>query len=119
MEGYEDVLNSKKPNYRYISPVKAFVDLQPRRSVFYKFNWFPEDQDELTAITFHPAVEVFADSFVRTTVAGNPSPYGDLLFKIVRVFDTGKYKVLSRVCFGKPMVDQQVWKMLFPEERPV
>jgi len=115
MEGYEPELNSKGDNYSYF-PVKAFVDLQPRRSVFYKFNWVPEDADKMTAITFHPSVSIFADAFVRTKAAGNPSPYGDLLFKIVRIFDLGKYQVLGRICFALPMTDQQTWRMLYPQE---
>jgi hypothetical protein len=115
MEGYEPELNKNQDNYNYFD-VKAFVDLQPRRSVFYKFNWIPEDADKMTAITFHPSTAVFADTFVRTSVAGNPSPFGDLLFKIVRVFDDGKYQVLRRVCFALPMTDQQTWGMLFPSE---
>ena len=116
MEGYEDELNKKKENYEF-SVVKAFIDFNPKRGVFYKFNWVPEDADELVAVVFHPSMAVFADVFIRTTAVGNPSPYGDVLLKVVKVFDTGKYQVLNRTCFCKVMSDEQLWRMLFPEER--
>lgn len=118
MEGYEDELN-KSPGGNYDTALsKAFIDLQPKRGVFYKYNWFPENQDELTAITFHPSVSVFADCYVRSLIdPSNPSPFGDLMFKIVRVFDTGKYQVLQRVAFAVPVTDQQTWAMLLPNEQ--
>lgn len=118
MEGYEPELNVNRDNYDY-SIARAFIDFNPKRSVFYKFNWVPEDADEMVAVTFHPSFSVITDTFVRTTAVGNPSPYGDILLKIVKVVDTGKFKVIQRMHFAKVMEDEQLWKMLFPEETRV
>jgi hypothetical protein len=114
MQGYELELNPTLDSYKVDHP-KCFIDWAPKRSTFYRFNWFPEGQESLVAVTFSPQVAVFADALIRTAdQLGNESPYGDIILKVVKFFDVGKYQVLSRVCFAKVMNDEQLWSILAP-----
>ena len=113
MVGYEIDTNPKAEDYDWKTP-KAIVKFTPGRSVFYKFNWVPDDADELSVIYFSPSAPVFADAYVRTQTVDNPTPYGDVIFKVVRVFDEGIYRTLRRTCFCRMMNDEQLWNVLFP-----
>lgn len=112
MQGYELELNPSLSSYQ-IGPSRCFIDFAPKRSVFYRHNWFPEGQESLVMVTFTPDTAISADAIIRTVdTVGTPSPYGDLLLKIVKFFDIGKYQVLQRQCFAKVMNDEQLWKTL-------
>ena len=114
MQGYELELNPTLDSFVQ-DHAKCFIDWSPKRSVFYRFNWFPDGQDSLVAVTFSPQTTMVADALIRTVdQLGNEGPYGDVLLKVVKLFDVGKYQVLSRVCFAKVLNDEQLWKVIAP-----
>lgn len=107
--GYEDVDNSG----RFIpTKQKCMVDFNPGRKVYYHFNWFPDDMADLSVAFFRTEVEIGAEYFFRTATIEQVSPYGDLVFKVVRVFDEGKYSVLKRTCFVRAINDRQLFETL-------
>lgn len=107
--GYEDVDNQNK--WEIHRPL-CFIDFNPARRVYYHFNWFPEDQNDLSIAFFPLSLPVREESFIRTAVLGNDSPYGDMIFKVVKIFDEGKFQVLKRTCFVRPVADAQLSSIL-------
>ena len=80
--------------------------------MYYHFNWFPEDQAELSIAYFELNAPVAAESFIRTATIDGVSSYGDMIFKIVKIFDEGMFRVLKRTCFIKPLSDQNLADLL-------
>jgi hypothetical protein len=107
--GYEDVDNRFKFQNHTLN---CFIDFNPARRVFYHFNWFPEDQQDLSIAYFKLSAPVKEESFIRTKVLGNDSPYGDMIYKVVKILDEGKFKVLKRTCFVRPVSDSQLNTLL-------
>lgn len=111
MQGYEN-------EYEYEqSSSKAVIDFKPKRRVFYHYNWFPEDEDQIVQVYFKIAVPVECDMFIRTVTIDDSgfeqvSPYGDLIFRIVKIGDEGKYRVLRRICFATAITDSTLYDKL-------
>jgi hypothetical protein len=106
MSGYENLADFTQ------AKAKCFIDFNPKRRVFYHFNWFPENEDQVIMAYFPLATAVAVDQFVRTTTIEQVSPYGDLLFKIVKVGDDGKYRPLKRTVFLNAVSDPHMFDAL-------
>ena len=106
MQGYENEYDFTQ------APSKCFIDFPVKRRVFYHFNWFPENEDQIVMAYFTLATEIAVDQFIRTTVIEQVSPYGDLLFRVVKIGDDGKYKALKRTVFLSANVDRIMYEKL-------
>jgi len=93
---------------------KCFIDFNPKRRVFYHFNWFPEDESQVTMAFFGVDIPVAIDWFIRTSTIEQVAPCGDLLFKVVKIADDGKYRVLKRTCFLNAVSDSFMMERLGP-----
>jgi hypothetical protein len=124
--GYEDKDNAGKWQKK---PYKCLIDWNPKRSVFYHFNipttfgpvadqagpsWYGEDISELIVAWFAIDAVVPAGSYIRTKVIDQVSPYGDQILSVVHIEDEGKYKVLKRTWFLRPISDDQLYTQLTP-----
>jgi hypothetical protein len=94
---------------------KGLINFKPKRGVFYHYNWFPDKQEELVQAAFFSNSGVRASDYIRTRTIQQVSVYGDMIFRVERVFDEGKYKQLRRIYFLRPVVDQQLANLLVPE----
>jgi hypothetical protein len=106
MLGYED---QKKYDFR---KVKCFIDFNPKRRIFYHFNYFPEDEDRVVPAYFYTWEDIRVDYYLRTFVPEEKSPYGDLIYKIIKPIDEGKYKVLKRTHFITPVISDELQAFL-------
>jgi hypothetical protein len=97
---------------------KCYINFSPKRRVFYHFNWFPEGEAQVIGMFFFLSTPVEADMLIRTVPeesgAESAMPSGDLLFRISKVFDEGKYKVLKRTCFGVIVPDKTMLDRFTP-----
>jgi hypothetical protein len=114
MVGYETL----NPENYIPDRTKCYIDFTPKRRAFYHFNWFPEGEAQVIAMYFYIGTPVEVDMLVRTVPEdlGSESvmPSGDLLFRISKIFDEGKYKVLKRTCFGVIVPDRDVMERFTP-----
>lgn len=114
--GYEDQefpVSAEEPSFKK-EVVKVWVDFNPSRSVFYKFNWFPEDQDKLVSAFISVPERLKSLTYLRTSIIGQVSVWGDLIFRLVEIKDSGKYQTLKRFYFMRPISDSEVASLLVP-----
>lgn len=115
MIGYEHVDPTQWDKF---TGVKAYIDFNPKRRVFYHYNWFPEGDTQVQSIAFPISFPIVADMLVRTSpmpgVTESSMPSGDLLFRIVKVVEEGKYKVLKRLCFAVLVPDRTLYEKFVP-----
>lgn len=89
-----------------------FINFNIKKSVFYHFNYFPDDKDELVTAVLPKNDVVLQDAYIRTAQTEQVSKWGDLLFKVVSVKDDGMYSTLKRVYFLRPVVDSELHNLL-------
>lgn len=114
---FEPVVPLNMQGYENLSEFRQFraqcsIDFHVKRRVFYHFNWFPENEDQVTMAYFPLITDLKVDWYIRTAVAEQVSPYGDMLFKIVKVADDGKYRTLRRIAFLNAVSDQNMYDHL-------
>ena len=86
----------------------CWLDFAPSKSVFYRFNFFPDDSDELIFGLFAVNSAIREEAFVRTCVPGQVSVWGDMLLKVVSIKDKGMFQTLERVHFLRPYVSEEI-----------
>lgn len=91
---------------------RIWINFTIPKSVFYKFNWFPEDSEELCMAFLNSDSPCNADDFIRTAVPGCTSIWGDMIFKVVKIQDIGLSQVLQRTYFLKPTANADIQKEL-------
>lgn len=91
---------------------EAFIDFKVQRRTLYHFNWFPQDADELCTAFFKFSANVGEGAYVRTAQLDNASKWGDLLFRVVKVMEDGRYQALKRYHFLRPVVGSELHNLL-------
>lgn len=89
--------------------VKGVLNFNPKRRVFYHFNYFPEAQDSIVLAFFPIDERIKETSYVRTM---DTSPVSNMLFKIAKIMDDGLFSVLRRTCFLTPIMDSTILEKL-------
>jgi hypothetical protein len=109
MTGYENRkgVDGRDTGYEFedVLTAQGFLDFNPKRRVFYHFNYFPDDEDKVVMGYFNTDNRIKEGCFVKTL---DSSPVAGLYYKISRVIDDGLYKALKRTCFLMPMLDRSV-----------
>lgn len=109
--GYENVraeeveaMNSDKVLANSYSKLETriWINFTPNKNVFYKFNYFPTDQEELCTAVMKSTSEVRENSYVRTALPSQTSIWGDMIFQVVNIKDSGIGKTLERIYFLRP-----------------
>ena len=90
----------------------TFINFKVTKSVFYHFNWFPEEAEELCLAYFPDNDIIKPDSFVRTAQVDCVSKYGDLIFKVVDIKEDGVYRRQRRNYFLRPVSSSEVQNLL-------
>lgn len=123
MYGYENLDQAKQEATGVLniatsySPfkTKAFIDFTLRKSVMHHFNWYPENSDQLCTMWCHPNEFINQETIIRTSIPGQTSVWGDMLFSVYRIFDNGMYKTLSRFYILTPIASRELSDLLSPE----
>ena len=119
--GYEDTnyseiekMDSDKVlgNLYHKSESRIWINFTVSKNVFYKFNWFPEDSDELCMAIMKSDSPVQEDDYIRTSIPGATSIWGDMVFVVVKIIDSGIANVLQRQYFLKPTNNADLKKEL-------
>ena len=120
--GYEDLGSwierwtgvSEISNSFSMFQAKIWIEFQLKRAVFYKFNLDPNDSDNQQLVqAFLPTNSLVREgSFIRTAVPDGVSVWGDLMFAVVKVCDEGQFKTLRRTYFLRPVVAEELHRLL-------
>lgn len=119
--GYEDLSSEEvqkqtgviKAGTKYTRVnTRVFINFKVNKSVFYHFNWFPEEAEELCMAYFPENSIITPDTFVRTSQVDYVSKYGDLIFRVVDIKDDGLYRTLARTYFLRPVSSSEVQNLL-------
>lgn len=81
---------------------RIWINFNPSKSVFYKFNYFPDDAEELSTAFMKSNSFTRENAYIRTAVPGQVSIWGDMIFKVCKLFDGGIGQTLERIYFLKP-----------------
>ena len=119
--GYEDTgyneidrMNSDKVlgNKYHKAPCRIWINFTIPKSVFYKFNWFPQDGEELCMAFLNSESPIKENDYIRTATPKATSIYGDMIFEIRKIQDIGLAQVLERIYFLKPTANADLHKEL-------
>lgn len=122
--GYENLASSLESetgvsdiaNLYSVYQYKVYIDFNPKKSVFYHFNYFPKEGEDPT-IAFMPSNSVVREnSFIRTSACGQTSIWGDLIFEITHIEEDGVFQLLKRTYFLKQVSDRQLHRLLDTRE---
>lgn len=109
--GYEDTdyneidrMNTDKVlgNKYHKAPGRIWINFTIQKSVFYRFNWFPEDGEELCMAVLNSESPVKENDYIRTAIPEATSIYGDMILQVRKIQDVGLAQVLQRFYFLKP-----------------
>ena len=91
---------------------RIWINFTVNKSVYYRFNYFPEDGEELCTAFIDSSSPLKEGDYVRTAVPGCTSIYGDMIFSVRRIQDVGLVQVLQRIYFLKPTNNADLHKEL-------
>ena len=109
--GYEDTnyseidrMHSDKVlgNIYHKSQARIWINFTVTKSIYYKFNWFPNEGEELCMAVLNSESPVNEHDYIRTAIPEATSIFGDLLFEVRKIQDVGLAQVLQRFYFLKP-----------------
>lgn len=81
---------------------KCFINFNPKKNVFYKFNYFPDNQSEMVIAVLESTSQIREGCYIRTATEQATSIWGDMIYKVEKIQDVGKYKTLARLYFLSP-----------------
>ncbi len=104
----DKVLGNKYHKYES----RIWINFTVSKSVYYHFNWFPDDADELCTAFIKSDVPLHENDYVRTAIPGATSVWGDMIFVVAAIKDDGLIQVLKRTYFLKPTNNNDLKKEL-------
>lgn len=119
--GYEDTtyseidkMNSDKVlGNKYIrTEGRIWINFTVNKSVYYRMNWFPEENEELCMAFINSSSTLKENDYVRTAVPGATSIWGDMVFSVRKIQDVGLIQILQRIYFLKPTNNADLHKEL-------
>lgn len=91
---------------------RIWINFTIPKSTFYKHNWFPDDSEELCMAVLKSDSPIQENDYIRTAIPGCTSIWGDMLFEVRKIIDTGLGQVLQRQYFLKPTANADLYKEL-------
>lgn len=91
---------------------RIWINFTIPKSVFYKFNWFPEDGEELCMAFLNSESQVREGDYIRTATTEATSIWGNMIFSVKKIQDVGLAQVLQRIYFLKPTANADLHKEL-------
>ena len=105
-------VTSSLSNKYFKSIGRIWINFTIPKSVFYKFNWFPDEGEELCMAFLNSESNVREGDYVRSATSESTSIWGDMIFSVRKIQDTGLAQVLQRVYFLKPTANADLHKEL-------
>lgn len=81
---------------------RIWINFTVNKSVFYRFNYFPEDSEELCTAFVNSESTLREGDYIRTATPEATSIWGSMLFSVRKIQDVGFSQVLQRIYFLKP-----------------
>jgi hypothetical protein len=81
---------------------RIWINFTVNKSVFYRFNYFPEDSEEFCTAFVNSESTLREGDYIRTAIPEATSIWGDILFSVRKIQDVGFSQVLQRIYFLKP-----------------
>jgi hypothetical protein len=81
---------------------RIWINFTVNKSVFYRFNYFPEDSEELCTAFVNSELTLREGDYIRTATPEATSIWGSMLFSVRKIQDVGFSQVLQRIYFLKP-----------------
>ena len=91
---------------------RIWINFTIPKKVFYHFNWFPEDGEELCLAFLNSESQVREGDYVRTATTEATSIWGNMIFSVKKIQDDGLANVLQRSYFLKPTNNADLHKEL-------
>lgn len=80
---------------------RIWINFTIPKSVYYRFNWFPDEGEELCMGFLNSESQVREGDYIRTSVTESTSIWGDMIFSVKKIQDVGLAQVLQRIYFLK------------------
>ena len=91
---------------------RIWINFTVNKSVYYRFNYFPEDGEELCTAFINSESTLREGDYIRTAIPGATSIWGSLLLQVRKIQDVGLIQVLQRIYFLKPTNNADLEKEL-------
>lgn len=91
---------------------RIWINFTIPKKVFYHFNWFPEDSEELCLAFLNSESQVREGDYIRTATTEATSIWGNMIFSVKKIQDEGLANVLQRSYFLKPTNNADLQKEL-------
>ena len=91
---------------------RIWINFTVNKSVYYRFNWFPEEGEELCTAFINSDSKLRDGDYIRTAVPGCTSIWGDTIFSVRKIQDIGLIQVLQRMYFLKQTSNADLQKEL-------
>ena len=91
---------------------RIWINFTIPKSVYYKFNWFPDDGEELCMAFLNSESQVREGDYIRTATTEATSIWGNMIFSVKKIQDVGLAQVLQRIYFLKPTANVDLHKEL-------
>ena len=91
---------------------RIWINFTIPKKVFYHFNWFPDDGEELCLAFLNSESQVREGDYIRTATTEATSIWGNMIFSVKKIQDEGLANVLQRSYFLKPTNNADLHKEL-------
>jgi hypothetical protein len=111
--GYEDiqnVINAGESGW-VAHPVYGQVFYGVKRSVLWRYGWDPASQNELATGIFRSDSNIGYDDFITVNNLDGLSAFRDVIFRVAKVEDGGRYRTLQRICYLRIVSSAEVNKL--------
>lgn len=82
---------------------RIWINFTVSKSVFYHFNWFPDEGEELCSAYINSDSPVNEHDYIVTAIPETTSVWGTMYFEVRKILDDGLAQVLKRTYMLKPV----------------
>lgn len=82
---------------------RIWINFTVSKSVYYHFNWFPEEGEELCSAYINSDNPINEHDYIVTAIPEATSIWGTMYFEVRKILDDGLANVLKRTYMLKPV----------------
>ena len=90
-------------NKYHKSQGRIWINFTISKSVFYHFNWLPDEGEELCSAYINSDSNLQENDYIVTAIPGATSIWGTMYFQVRKILDDGLANVLKRTYMLKPL----------------
>ena len=91
---------------------RIWINFTVSKSVFYHFNWFPDDGEELCSAYINSDSPLNEHDYIVTAIPEATSVWGTMYFEVRKILDDGLAQVLKRTYMLKPVKNADLQREL-------